>query len=128
MSAISRILHKRGNTLDTTDPMIVWATATNESWWSDKVTVSYRTSDDKYVSVHYVLVSDTQTDRPTPQEMLESAMVYKSGSGIFYRTVTGLTPSTTYYTYVMVRDAAGNYSDVKSTLPFTTEKSDVIVM
>lgn len=80
-----------------------------------RIDVGIDASDNDGVQSMILLVSDTQTTAPTSAE-IKAVGVSLGGSTQAY-AVTGLEPDTTYYGWLLVRDASGNESAVTASTP-----------
>eukprot|EP00873_Tetraselmis_striata_P029486 jgi/Tetstr1/449750/TSEL_036816.t1 len=66
----------------------------------------------------YVLLNDTQDTNPGPALLKTIGDAFAGGTTS--HTYTGLTPNTTYYTWVMAKDQVGNESVIEGPITRTT--------
>eukprot|EP00873_Tetraselmis_striata_P002511 jgi/Tetstr1/422775/TSEL_013572.t1 len=75
-------------------------------------------TDNDAVQTIYVLLNDTQDTNPGPALLKTIGDAFAGGTTS--HTYTGLTPNTTYYTWVMAKDQVGNESVIEGPISRTT--------
>eukprot|EP00873_Tetraselmis_striata_P009625 jgi/Tetstr1/429889/TSEL_019754.t1 len=75
-------------------------------------------TDNDAVQTIYVLLNDTQDTNPGPALLKTIGDAFAGGTTS--HTYTGLTPNTTYYTWVMAKDQVGNESVIEGPKTRTT--------
>ena len=112
-------------TADNTAPTIDSATMALGTPPTTSVELAFEASDNDSVQTVYVWLSPTQATAPTAADIKASGTALPAGSTSL--TETSLSPSTTYYAWIMAKDRVGNESDVQAFVPASiTTNADTV--
>ncbi len=111
--------------IDTTLPIVDVFTLTRGSDPTTAISTIITASDNDVVQDIYILVSSTQTTKPTSLE-IKVAGAKIPGTSASYN-VTGLSATTTYYGWAMAVDGTGNESVIVASTPTSLQTSSNFV-